>query len=150
MQQWKTLLTWKFVHEPVLESNVISSKLTPPPPPLHSHTFTCVWVCACVCVFAFQTTKRCHTVFRQACVRSTRELLSLRKEESRVWGATRPRATGKTYVPGLLAPMAAALVPFHSSILEGLQMPKREIFISTSVLEDFNMPDCLKFCHEGL
>lgn len=49
IQQWKTLLTWKFVHEPVLKSNVISSKL-----PLldHSHISSCVcaFVHACVCV----------------------------------------------------------------------------------------------------
>lgn len=51
----------KTVHEPVLKSNVISSKLSPLD---HSYIFLCVRACACVpvCV-CFSYYKCCHTVF---------------------------------------------------------------------------------------
>lgn len=44
----------KIVHEPVLKSNVISSKLSPLD---HGYIFLCVRACVhvCLCVFAFHT-----------------------------------------------------------------------------------------------
>lgn len=120
----KILLTWKFVHESVLKSNVISVKRTPLD---HGHIFLCVraFVNACVYVFAFQATEWCHTVFQQPFVLNITEFLLFINEESRVWKGTRPSPTAAAHIPGLLIPTAAALLPFHASSLKGLQTPKR-------------------------